>query len=302
MITDTFAYWGFSIGWSSVRKMPEKRAYALFRRLADQAWRRHGPSVKQYEKNLSRVLPDASPAEIRYVSRAGFQSYAHYWCDAFRMPDWPRSRILEFQVDGVEHIENALADGGRLVFAGPHGGNYDHGAAFIAQKYGSLTTVAERLKPEKLFRRFVAFRQELGMEVLGTGQGDLVTTLVDRVEAGRIIGLVGDRDLSRHGVPVTFFGEPTSMPAGPALVARRTGATLLAVNFIYRDGQPAATVFEPLAVPTSGTEEQDVATMTQALAARFEIGISEHPSDWHMLQPLWRADLDPERLARAEAR
>lgn len=301
MITDNFAFWGYSVGWATVRKMPEKRAYAMFSRLADQAWRRHGPSVKQYEKNLRRVLPDATDSELRETSRAGFQSYAHYWCDAFRMPDWPRSRILDLQVEGLEHIDQAVAGGGGLVFVGPHGGNYDHGAAFIAQRYGSLTTVAERLKPYRLFEKFVAFREELGMEVLGHGTGDLVATLQQRVEAGTIVGLVGDRDLSRHGIPVTFFGEPTRMPAGAALVARRTGATLLAVNFFYRNGQPAATVFEPIPVPTSGTEEDDIRTITQSIAGRFEIGISQHPSDWHMLQPLWLADLDPDRLARSEA-
>ncbi len=301
MISDTFAYWGYSIGWTTIRKMPEKRAYALFSRFADQAWRRHGPSVKQYEKNLARVMPDATPAQIREVSREGFQSYAHYWCDAFRMPDWPRERILGLQADGLEHIDQAVAAGRGVVFVGPHGGNYDHGAAFVAQRYGSLTTVAERLKPYKLFEKFVAFRESLGMEVLGHGTPDLVTALVDRVADGTIVGLVGDRDLSRHGIDVTFFGEPTRMPAGAALVARRTGATLLAVNFFYRDGQPAATVFDPIPVPTSGTEEEDIRTITQSIAGRFEIGIGQHPSDWHMLQPLWLADLDPARLERSQA-
>ncbi len=296
MISDNFAYWGYSVGWSTIRKLPEKRAYRLFSRLADQAWRRNGPSVRQYEKNLRRVLPAASPAEIRDVSRAGFQSYAHYWCDAFRMPDWPRERILSLQITGLEHIDTAVASGRGLVFVGPHGGNYDHGAAFVAQRYGSLTTVAERLKPYRLFEKFVAFREELGMEVLGFGAPDLVNTLVSRVEDNTIVGLVGDRDLSRHGVPVTFFGEATRMPAGAALVARRTGATLLAVNFYYRDGQPAATVFEPIPVATGGTEDEDVRTITQSIAGRFEIGIGEHPSDWHMLQPLWLSDLDQSRL------
>lgn len=302
MITDQFAYWGYSVGWSTVRRMSDKRAYGMFRRMADQAWRRHGPSVKQYEKNLARVLPDASAAELREVSRAGFQSYARYWCDAFRMPDWPRERILDLPVEGLEHIDDALAGGGRLVFVGPHGGNYDHGAAFVAQRYGSLTTVAERLKPEKLFRKFLAFRESLGMEILPFGSGDLVAELTQRVENGRIVGLVGDRDLSRHGIPVTFFGEPTRMPAGAALVARRTGATLLAVNFFYREDGPAARVFDPIPVPVTDDEDADIATITQSIAGRFEIGIGEHPSDWHMLQPLWLSDLDPDRLARTESR
>ncbi|MEI2717706.1 MAG: hypothetical protein V9E98_12095 [Candidatus Nanopelagicales bacterium] len=193
-------------------------------------------------------------------------------------PTGPAAASSTSRSTGLEHIDAALADGGKLVFAGPHGGNYDHGAAFIAQKYGSLTTVAERLKPERLFRTVRGLPPRTGHGSPGhSGRETSSPHWSIGPRPGSIIGLVGDRDLSRHGVPVTFFGEPTSMPAGPALVARRTGATLLAVNFIYRDGQPAATVFDPLTVPTTGTEEHDVATMTQALAARFEIGISEHP-------------------------
>jgi len=211
------------------------------------------------------------------------------------MPDWSHERIVSLPVDGLEHIETALADGGRLVFTGPHSGNYDHGAAFIAQRFGSLTTVAERLNPPKLFERFLEYRQSLGMEIIGTGQGDIVDTLLQRIDQGRIIGLVGDRDLSRHGVAVDFFGEPTRFPAGPAVVARRAQATLLAVFFFYRDGQPAARVFPPINVVTTGDEASDVSAITQSVADAFATGIAGRPSDWHMLQPLWISDLDPAR-------
>lgn len=303
MISDTFAYYGYTVGWTAVRKMPERRAYGLFNRLADQVWQRHGPSVKQYEKNLRRVLPEADATEIRLTSRAGLRSYARYWCDAFRMPDWPQQKLLDLPVEGLENLEDPLARGERIFFVTPHAGNYDYGAAWLAQRYHSCTTVAENLKPDRLFRKFVKFRTEMGMEVLGTKTPRLIDILTERVEAGHLVGVVGDRDLSRHGVPVDFFGEPTRFPRGPATVARRTGATLLAVSFYYTPRTAAARIFPAVEVSTGGDEADDVQATTQRLADQLAVGIAAHPEDWHMLQPLWLADLDPRRSPRVgEAR
>ena len=299
MISDNFAYLGYSVGWSAVRRMSEKRAYAMFGRGADQVWRRHGSSVKQYEKNLARVLPDADAQQLRLASRDGLHSYARYWCDAFRMPDWPMEKIVNLPVEGVEHIDSAVAAGEKVFFVVPHAGNYDWGAAFLAQRYGSCTTVAETLKPEKLFKKFVAFRTELGMEIIGTKTPNIIETLVQRVDSGVLCGVVADRDLSRHGVPVQFFGEPTTFPRGPAVVARRTGARILPVSFYYTPHSAAATILPPIEPVVTDDEDHDVKTNTQLIADQLQVGISRHPTDWHMLQPLWRADLDPNRGPRA---
>lgn len=295
MIADQFAYWGYSLGWSTVRHLSERRAHQLFRRFADQVWRRNGASVKQYEKNLQRVVPDAGSGELRELSRLGLQSYARYWCDAFRMPDWAPERILSFRMDGIEMIDEARASGRGVVFVCPHAGNYDHGAAFLAQRYGSLVTVAERLKPEKLFDRFLAFRQSLGMEVLPTGTPDLVPALVDRSRQGKIVGLVGERDLSRRGIPVTFFGEPTRMPGGAAKVARATGSALFTAVMYQDHGGAGTRLMGPVEVPVTDDEDADIAVATQRIADDFTRSIPEHVTDWHMLQPLWLADLDPAR-------
>jgi len=299
VIADSLSYWAYSVGWTTVRRMPERRAYAMFDRLADQFWQRHGPSVKQYERNLRRVLPDARAGEIRATSRQGLRSYARYWCDAFRMPDWPREKILGFPVTGVEHVDDALGRGDRLFFVLPHAGNYDYGAAWIAQRYGSCTTVAERLKPERLFQKFVKFRTEMGLEILGTKTPHLIDTLTQRVNDGVMVGVVGDRDLSRHGIDVDFFGETARFPRGPAVVARRTGATLLTAAMYYTPDSAAAHIFPPIEVARGGDEADDVQTTTQRLAHQVAAGIAQHPGDWHMLQPLWLADLDPDRGPRS---
>lgn len=295
MTADWLTYAAFSAGWSAVRHMSEKQAYASFNTFADQAWKRRGRAVVQLEKNLRRVVPSASHEEIRELSRADFRSYARYWCEAFRMPDWSAERIRSFRVDGLEHLDAALDAGHAPVIVVPHAGNYDAGGAFLAARSGGITTVAERLKPKKLYDKFVAFRTRLGMEVLAQDGEDVFGTLVKRTGAGRLVALVGDRDLSRHGIPVSFFGEPTRMPAGPALLARRTGSPLLVGSFWLEDGRNRAKVFPPVHVDPDGDEGKAVAAATQRAADLMAEGIRAHPSDWHMLQPLWLADLDPKR-------
>lgn len=299
-MSDRAADLAYSVGWAAVRKMPEPAAYAMFDRIADQIWARRGKQVVQFEKNLGRVLPDADEEELRATSKLGFRSYFTYWCDAFRMPDWSRDRILGLPVAGEHHIADALAAGTGLVITAPHAGNYDHGAAFLAQKYGSMTTVMERLKPERLFQRFVDFRESLGMEVRGTGEPNVVDLLADRVGRNRIVCLVGDRDLSRRGVPVTFFGETTKMPAGPAVTALRTGAPLMAVSFWYEGRAAKCEVFPPVDFPRDAPEQEAVAIATQKVADDLATGIARHPADWHMLQRLWLADLDPGRAPRED--
>ena len=165
----------------------------------------------------------------------------------------------------------------------------------MAAHYGSITTVAERLKPEKLFDKFVDFRASNGVEVIAAGDPTAMTTLEERIRDQKLVGVVGERDLSRRGIPVNFFGSQARMPAGPAVLARRTGAPLHAASFWYEGRQAHAAISEPIAVDRGDDSEAAVQATTQAWADAVATGISAHPGDWHMLQPLWVADLDPNR-------
>jgi KDO2-lipid IV(A) lauroyltransferase len=175
-----------------------------------------------------------------------------------------------------------------VVFALPHSGNWDHAGAWFAATGVPFTTVAERLKPESLYDRFLAFRASLGMEVLPLTGGERppFDVLRERLEAGRTICLMADRDLTPRGVDVQFFGATARMPAGPASLALKTGAALIPVHLAFRPNGWQVTFYDQ--VPPT-----DVATMTQRLADCFAVGIREHPADWHMLQRLWLDDLDP---------
>jgi lauroyl/myristoyl acyltransferase len=304
-IADRATVWGYTAGWRVVRTLPEPAATALFDTGAGYAWRRQGPGTRRLAANLRRVLEHTrgrpvTDAELEAATRAGLRSYARYWQEAFRLPSWPRKRILDFQLDRADLLADAYAAGRGVIVALSHAGNWDHAGGWACLTGYRLSTVAERLRPEALYRRFLAYRESLGMEIvpLTGGSRPPIDELADRVRDGHLVVLLADRDLSARGVPVTFFGAPTKMPAGPALLALRTGAPLLVMNGWYEPGLTRGRMHGPLELPTDGTASERAAAVTQRIADVLAEGIAEHPTDWHMLQRLW---LDQPKTSPAAA-
>ena len=286
----------YGLGWGVVKKLPEPVAVRLGRSIADLAWKRRGKGVLRLESNYARVVPDASPERLAELSRAGMRSYLRYWMESFRLPAWSKERIKgAFDAKDLHHLTEGLAAGKGVILALPHMANWDLAGAWVTTKLETpFTTVAERLKPETLYDRFVAYREGLGMEVLPHSGGTAFGTLARRLRDGGLVCLVAERDLSSSGVEVRFFGEATRIPAGPALLAQQTGALLLPVTLWYDDSPVMrGRVHPPVEVPETGTRAEKTSVMAQALADAFATGIADHPEDWHMLQRLWLKDLEP---------
>lgn len=287
--------WGYAAGWRLVRAMPDSMARSAFDAGAFYAALGGGP--EQLRKNLARVV-GVPPAEVPgSLIRASLASYARYWREAFRLPSMDLARLGRELVINGENLDAGLAAGRGVITALPHSGNWDMAGVWLAQNYGTFTTVAERLKPESLYRRFIEYREGLGFEVLPLSGGERAPyeVLVERLRANRVVCLMAERDLTRNGVQVDFFGEPTRMPAGPARLAIETGAALLPAYCWYEGSGWGCAIYPPLDV-SSG----DVGAITQTLADHFTAKIAEHPADWHMLQPQWLADLSAERRASLE--
>ena len=288
--------WAYASGWMAVRAMPELAARNAFEAGARYAARGGGPD--QLRKNLARVI-GAAPEDVPdSLMRASLASYARYWREAFRLPGMDLGvlgRELQDSVLGSENIEAALASGRGAVIALPHSGNWDMAGVWLAQTHGTFTTVAERLKPESLYRRFIAYRESLGFEVLPLSGGErpAFDVLCDRLRDNRVVCLMAERDLTRTGVQVDFFGEPTRMPAGPAKLAVATGAALLPAHCWFEDRGWGVDIQSSLDC-TGG----DVGAITQVLADHFAKNIAARPEDWHMMQPQWLADLPEAKQAR----
>lgn len=293
--------WGYTAGWGLVRGMPEGMAQWLFRSAADLAARRAGPRTQQLRRNLARVVPQAGAAELDDLVRGALRSYARYWMEVFRLPGMDHRALYE-QIDEAmvnkSMLEEAFARGKGIVLALPHTANWDVSGIWLANSSGTFTTVVERLRPESLYQRFLAYRESLGFEIVAADDAAGYRLLIERLKQNRVVCLPADRDLSRRGIPVTFFGEQTRMPAGPARLAAMTGATLLIVNQSFTEDGWGLGVHTPMIVHS----RDEVPVVTQRMADAFAGDIAANPMDWHMLQPLWLADLASEQRVPAEDR
>lgn len=283
---DSLVALAYFAGWRLVRILPEKIAYKLFSSIGRRSVRSNGKSVQRLRSNLARVKPELSETELNDLVFRSFDSYMRYWCDTFRIQDWSDERIQKSVTLNNGHLLiDAVETGRGVVVALPHSGNWDHAGAYFCSIGLPLVTVAERLKPEALFQKFLAYRSSMGFEVLSLDSRSFVT-LLKRAREKRLIALVADRDLSRSGVDVKFFGYPSRMPAGPALLAIKTGIPLVVAHVSYK---PIGIHidFTEVQVPAEGSESEKISATVQACADLFAKGIAQHPEDWHMLQRIW---------------
>lgn len=283
---DNLSAYAYFAGWRIVRWLPERTAYRLAYAVADFLTKRNGKNVSRLRSNLQRTQPNMTELDSDQLVFNAMRSYMRYWCDTFRFPDWSTQRVRETVTVKNEHLLlDAIAAKTGVIVCLPHAGNWDHAGAYFCAKGIHLVTVAEHLKPEKLFLKFLSYRQAMGMEVLPL-DGRVLGTLAQRLRQGALVALVADRDLSRSGIDVTFFGGPARMPAGPALLAMKTSAPLITAFVSYTDSGIHID-FNEVAIPNSGSDEDRVLEVVQIMAKQFEDGISEHPQDWHMLQRIW---------------
>jgi phosphatidylinositol dimannoside acyltransferase len=306
-LSERLTGWAYQLGWKLICRLPESWARRAFTAVADVAWRRQGPKVQVLEANLRRVLswkqgsPEVDGQELRALSRTALRSYARYWLEVFRLPVIPVERIvsgMHIEPVGEAAMFANLQAGRGVVLALPHMGNFEQaGAWVVARGAGTFTTVVERLRPESVYEAFVRFREGLGMEVLPlTGNQSPFGVLAQRLRAGGLVCLVSDRDLKESGVEVEMFSEPARIAATAAL-AVHTGAALMPTATWFDGEDWGARIYPEVPVPASGTRAEKVAAMSQQVARVFETAIAEHPEDWHMLQRVFTADLDPARLA-----
>lgn len=284
------AFW---LGWNGLWLLPAPVSRLLFDGVGRLAWRTRSRGVRQLEVNLGQALglSDGDP-RTRATSRAAVRSYMRYYCETFLLPRWSAQEIdARVRAVGEHHVAESLATGGAIVTL-PHSGNWDLAGAWAAQRFGTVATIAERLRPEGVFNKFMAVRRARGIALMPlTGEPGIYEFLRDHVRQGHLVALLGDRDVARNGMSVLFCGRKAPLPIGAALLALDTGRPLLTCG-VHFDGPTLVITFDPPIpmegeVPTGRERLRRAQEVTAVVAERLERHIREHPENWHQLQPVW---------------
>lgn len=275
--------------WRLIRFLPSKLAYELFEQIGLKSYRKNGKRVQRLRSNYKQIRPKLSDADIEAMVKNGMINALRYWCDTFRISDWSRDQVLKTVTTENEELLISGASSGRgVIVALPHAGNWDHAGYYFCTKGIEVNTVAEHLKPERLFRKFLAHRERMGIRVLDLAES-VTDELISKLNAGKLVALVADRDLSKSGISVDFFGATARMPAGPALLAYRTSADLIVAFVSYRPNGIHIKFSGPIEVQRSRPERDEVERVTQVVARSFENDINSDPTSWHMLQRIFVA-------------
>ena len=277
----------YLFAWKVIGVLPEKSAYKLANLISDQIYNKNGKGVKRLRSNYQRVMPNISELQLDKLTKDGMRSYLRYWFDTFRLNKWSKSRIIETTFVVRENLlRDPIETKKGCIIALPHSGNWDHAAAYFCSTGIPLTAVVEKLKPEAIFKKFLAYRQSIGIEAISHKE-KTIPILMDRLNQGKLIALVADRDMSRNGIEVNFLGGIAKMPAGPAILAIKTGSPLITAYIRFLDKGIEITFDETIKLPVTGSEEEQIKIVTQSMADNFARRIKDSPVDWHMLQRIW---------------
>ena len=277
----------YLFAWKLIALLPENSAYKLADYVSDRIYKKNGKGIKRLRGNYGRVMPEYSSQKLEELTKLGMRSYLRYWFDTFRLSKWSKNRIISTtQVIRENLLRDPIQSKQGCIVALPHAGNWDHAAAYFCSTGITLTAVVEKLKPEAIFKKFLAYRESIGIEAISHKE-KTIPILTERLQAGKLIALVADRDMSRNGIEVNFFGKTSKMPSGPAILAIKTGAPLITAYVRYTPGGIEIIFDETLKPTNSGSEEEQIKIITQSMADNFAKRIKENPVDWHMLQRIW---------------
>ena len=292
LLADSATVNGYKIGSLAARALPGPLASAVASMIGLTLATGMREKREMIELHLKRVNPSLNGFALRQSVQQAFDSYAKYYVESFRLPTMSKRAVeAGFSIEGMENVSNAAAMGNGVILALPHLGGWEWAGRWLIDRGYKMTVVVEPIEPAELFEWFVDLRHKLGMTVVPLGP-KVAGAVLKALRANEVVCLLCDRDIERTGIPVEFFGETTTLPAGPATLGLRTGAPVLPVGCYFTDRYNGHHAVVRPAVPAnrSGRLRDDVANMTQLLAGELEFLIRRAPEQWHLFQPNWPSD------------
>ena len=193
----------------------------------------------------------------------------------------PEELRQRMSIDGLDHVDAALARGRGAIMAVPHMGSWDMAGSYAGALGYAVSAVAERF-PGSLDDEVVHSRQRFGLNVIALGRS-AVRGITQALQDNGIVALLCDLEQG-PGVGVRFFGRRAVVPGGPAAIALKTGAALMpACQYATSPGHHHVHLDAPLTWAPGETKE----VLMQRVVNRFEDFIKERPDQWYAFRPMF---------------
>lgn len=246
--------------------------------------------------NIRHVLgPEASDRTVRHTARRSFRNYMKLLADFARIGvTEPAALEDRLKGSGWENLDKAFQRGKGVLLVSIHLGNWEVAGAAIASRGYRVSAVSETVGNERINRLAIDFRAKLGIELIPMEFA--LKRVYKALRRNEGVGLVTDRPLlPDEGVPVEFFGQCIAWPSGPAILALRTGATIV-TGYLVRDSDDryVGEIYPPLEFEVTGDHDRDVQLITQRVVSIQEDLIRRYPDQWYMFRRMWPRDPEKE--------
>ncbi|MGI8588880.1 MAG: lysophospholipid acyltransferase family protein [Chloroflexia bacterium] len=243
--------------------------------------------------NMGHVLgPHVSERQVRRSARQVFRNSIRNYYDLLRvgrLSDEKLDQIVDFDRDSLAMVQQLAAEGKGILVVTPHWGAFDITSRVLVRHGLPISFLVARYRPAVVSEWLNRLRSQRGLEMIWIDEGltSLKKTL-QALRAGRLVGLLPDRNMDHTGITIPFFGDTTVVATGLAKMALRSHAPIVP-GFCLRLKQNRYMVFftQPIYPPREGDEPARIRAVTNAVFAAFEKQIGLYPDQWVLLQPVW---------------
>lgn len=277
---------------------PTGEIVGRFSQLSYLAW----PTKRHWSnRNFGHVLglPPEHPRVRRLALRA-YREYGRYLVELMRLPSRPESEMAQLvpvlDIDDVQRLWKASPNGGGLILAVAHMGSNEAVGRSIAMHGLPISVVADDSSFPELFEHLRRQREAWGFTLIPWRN---LREIFGVLRRGEILGLLVDWGYRADGIPVRLFGAWTTLPAGPATLAAKTGSRILPIT-IRRQPDGTYHVSWPGPIDVTSSDPAELQRATQAIADALMANISAAPEQWYSFKPIWPGD--PGEIADLERR
>jgi KDO2-lipid IV(A) lauroyltransferase len=277
---------------------PSGEILGRFAQLSYLVW----PTKRRWsDRNFGHVLglPPRDPRVRRLALRA-YHGYGRYLVELMRLTSRDAAEVagLVPDLDAAEvfRLKDEAPHGGGLILAVAHMGSNEAVAASIAGYGMPISVIADDSSFPELFDHLRRQRERWGIEIIPWRNLRAMFGVLRRRE---MLGLLVDWGYRPDGIPVRLFGAWTTLPAGPATLAAKTGSRILPIS-IHRRPNGTFEVSWPAPIDISSSDPAELQRATQAIADALAENVGSAPEQWYSFKPIWPRD--PAEIADLERR